>query len=66
MSEWISVRDRLPEETGRYLCCYLMDGHRFYNDRWFDKERRHEFKHGFQSCEDITHWTLLIEPPNAQ
>lgn len=22
MPEWISVKDRLPDKNGRYLCCY--------------------------------------------
>lgn len=22
MTEWISVKERLPEKQGRYLCCY--------------------------------------------
>jgi hypothetical protein len=65
-NEWISVKNRLPNETGRYLCAYLMDGCIFYNDRLFDKERSGEFQHGFQTTQDVTHWMLLPEPPEKE
>lgn len=61
MSEWISVKDRLPEENGRYLCI------------WEDCDKKNidcvNFRDGFFPWEEllgerlITHWMPLPEPP---
>lgn len=53
MSEWISVKDKLPDTTGNYLvyngaviyCSFLNS-----NKQW-------------NSWSDITHWMPLPEPP---
>lgn len=58
-NEWVSVKDRLPEQSGYYLCTYVFDNHRFYYDRWFwESEKR------FATTDNITHWMPLPEPPN--
>lgn len=28
MPEWISVKDRLPNKDGKYLCCWDFNGHK--------------------------------------
>ena len=62
MTEWISVKDRLPEEGQRVLVCDkekdLMTGFytTFDNGRWYD--------HTDTSQIYVTHWKYLDEPPN--
>lgn len=70
--EWISVKDRLPEERGQYIVAY----HPCY---WDDIEE--EVKVGIDSFrggkikshkawaknkyQRVTHWTNLPEPPKG-
>lgn len=61
MSEWISVKDRLPDVSGYYLCTYIIDNHRFYYDRWFDKNYNK-----FSTMDNITHWMPLPELPKDE
>ena len=59
-SEWISVEDRLPESSGRYLvydAYYIAIGTTYYN-----AERR-AWVVGY--ADKITHWQLLPAPPTA-
>ncbi|MBO7276171.1 MAG: DUF551 domain-containing protein [Clostridia bacterium] len=67
MSNWKSVKERLPEKSGPYLCYYHFEGHphiHFYgvwdfyaNDtpRRFQFEQRHSIR--------VTHWMDLPAPP---
>ena len=67
MSEWISVKDRLPEERGSYLV---------FEPEFIDSElaswsvlvaRYYEtdktFNYNFQVLSNVTHWMPLPEPP---
>lgn len=54
MSEWISVKNQMPEKTGYYLCTYISDNHRFYYDRWYN-----EGNDTFNTVDNITHWMPL-------
>lgn len=72
MTEWISVKERLPEKSGKYLVCighqfdnfyitHLMTvdystKHKSFNASDFSEENNHAFT-------DVTHWMLLPEPP---
>ncbi len=56
--EWISVRERLPDTNGYYLCTYIFDNHRVYYDRWFSKN-----DNKFSTTYNVTHWMPLPEPP---
>jgi len=65
---WISVKDRLPEEPGRYLCWfgkntfavgasivpYIQDLH------WFASLE------SLERYENVTHWMPLPEPPEEE
>lgn len=61
MMQWISVKDRLPEDDGKYLCCtrsgaiVVVKYHHFRDTgRW----RTYE-----SVAQSITHWMPLPEPP---
>ena len=59
MSEWISVKDRLPEYgDGNVLIAYKQGG--IYIDSW-DEEYEEWDDAGID--DDITHWMPLPEPP---
>lgn len=71
-SAWISVKDRLPEESGRYLVCdvpYKIMSVVAYSARWkrfncydtFTEEYVNE--HGEY---EVTHWMLLPDAPEVE
>lgn len=63
MNEWISVKDRLPNDKTEILCAlkhspdgyHIHDGF-FIRGQWFDG-------HGFPFLFKVTHWQPLPEPP---
>lgn len=66
MSEWISVKDRLPEKIGYYLCyldndtikvCKFTCGIR--NDSLY-------WRWDNQNWTAVTHWMQLPEPPKEE
>ena len=57
MSEWISVNDRLPEDSIDKVLVYLSDG---CYDFGFSLEGAFFAENKFS---DITHWQLLPKPP---
>lgn len=61
MSEWISVKDRLPEKDGRYSVFLGNRKHKvievdFYLARFGS----------FGWAGDVTHWAPLLEPPESE
>lgn len=62
--KWISVKDRLPEETGRYWC-YVKE----YNDlgishfQWNFAFNVEEQGFNTNETEKVTHWMPLPDPP---
>ena len=56
MNKWISVKDRLPERSGRYLTHCDFDGDSLVTILWFEK-----YYEGFD--DEVTHWMPLSEPP---
>ncbi len=64
MSEWISVKDRLPETEDMYLC-YLATGKvtEFYLNA---NEMSGDRKWGYGIDQEATHWMPLPEPPKEQ
>ena len=71
VQEWISVKDRLPEE-GEYVLCVLK-GFNYGGkiqvckfvpaDKFKDKPYFEHFRNGFPS---VTHWMPLPEPPKEE
>ena len=75
--KWISVEDRLPEESGLYITfgCTAVPvrlPHNFDKDMgkfgvWWDYDtdgKKHP-RYRFIEAEDITHWMPLPEPPKG-
>ncbi len=56
MNEWISVKDRLPEE-GKYYLIY--DDFRI----WFAHYRGKVFQDKLNYYKEVTHWMPLPDPP---
>ena len=78
VQEWISVEDRLPEESGLYITfgCTAVPvrlPHNFDKDMgkfgvWWDYDtdgKKHP-RYRFIEAEDITHWMPLPEPPKGE
>ena len=70
-SAWISVKDRLPEESGTYLVCdvpYMIMSFVAYRARWerfncydtFTEEYVNE-----QGVYEVTHWMPLPDAPEV-
>lgn len=71
MSEWISVEERLPPETGDYL---TWSRHSYWKNQvhvWLDKEQAWEQEWLRKKRTElkpktwITHWMPLPEPPKC-
>lgn len=71
MSEWISVKDRLLEKNGSYLCYYMRSKIRD-KENWEVKQLYWEHNVWLLSCysltvvNTVTHWTPLPEPPKEE
>ena len=64
MSQWISVKDRLPEQKGDYLCvCESGEISVGYFSKWI-------IGYGFETQEVgqglVTHWMPLPDPPEGE
>ena len=57
--QWISVKDRLPDVSGRYLTHCDVEGQSLVCILYFE-----QFVYGFEK--EITHWMLLPKPPKAE
>lgn len=66
MSEWISVKDRLPEKSAPVLIC--ANGHRVtaYYDKVKEVFRLTEDENMHYLTDCVTHWTYLPEPPERE
>ena len=64
MTEWISMEDHLPPETG---CVLMTDGKRMYissrNALFKNSAGLHEIPANFGSGAVVTHWLPLPPPP---
>lgn len=81
MAEWISVKDRLPEKNGRYLCClkslrktktqvilgFALNLEEF-DDLFFRGKKYSGFfeEQEFYEVNCVTHWMPLPEPPKGE
>ena len=64
MSEWISVKERLPQEGQKVLCCFTEYGMQVakYVFDWGDYYVWDCMADNF-SLNSVTHWQPLPEPP---
>ena len=62
--EWISLKDRLPEQYKSVLCYSLSEG--IITDSFYDKIGEEYWFNGTRETyrDDITYWMPLPEPPN--
>ena len=78
VQEWISVDDRLPEESGLYITfgCTAVPVrwlHNFDKDirkfgAWwnYEPDGKEHIRYRFIEAENITHWMPLPEPPKGE
>ena len=66
VQEWVSVKDRLPEESGMYIVT-ANDGHaqRVSFVQWQKKNRMWNLT-GARSYWRVTHWMPLPQPPKGE
>lgn len=74
MSEWIRVRDRLPENSGEYIVVACDEGCPYGEGIWyatvvvcaeyaFNSWTWYEGSHEYSLDGIVTHWMPLPEPP---
>ena len=61
VQEWISVKDRLPEEEGLYLVAVVNDHERRYSKTAWYHGHGNWFLH-----QKVTHWQYLPQPPKGE
>jgi hypothetical protein len=71
-SKWISVKDRLPETNYRTMVIVCVDGKKSAA-RWFERTtirgklvERFKYPWDVITCENITHWMPLPQPPKGE
>jgi hypothetical protein len=62
MSDWISVKDRLPDNATDVFVC-TRGGYR--SVRWWN-ESRHGWRPELEEGLEVTHWQPLPEPPKEE
>ena len=67
MSEWISIRDKLPEKD-LHVWCFCFEDHQQqarYTDSkdWGEEGMSHHFRNLWDSYVIVTHWMPLPDPP---
>lgn len=65
MSEWISVKDRLPEKTGLYLI-YEQKYNPMMETCFYSNCSGWQYGFSDSDAELITHWMPLPEPPEIE
>ena len=74
---WISVKDRLPEEDGIYIVYANDEGCSYGEGIWYDRVVTcaewafndwiwYEGSHEYSLCGIVTHWMPLPEPPEEE
>ena len=63
MSEWISVKDRLPDEHQDVLVYYYGNRSSFHFPLVRYMKESSYYDGCFECEEEVTHWTILPEPP---
>ena len=70
VQQWISVKDRLPDKMGKYVCRYVFgeeEGYPFEQVLWYypQLEKPH-FQHEGSMGMRVTHWMPLPQPPKGE
>ena len=75
MAEWVSVKDRLPEESGNVIVCLMLP---YLNNKRFATECHYSAYHrkfgcfdtlgeeGLPPCGVVTHWMRMPELPEVK
>lgn len=64
MNEWISVKDRLPESDGHYLCT---DGNEIQIMAYFGEYKgSYDWSSYMSNTIDVTHWMPLPKAPEEK
>jgi len=66
MTEWISVKDRLPEH-GEYILLTYTEDHKIHKDMWCEKGKwmyPGEMDFYGETNSKVTHWMPFPETPN--
>lgn len=63
MSEWISVKERLPK-AGEDVIAYLGEG--IFEICWMLKDGCWETRDAYLDTDAVTHWQPLPEPPKEE
>ena len=71
VQEWISVKDRLPERNGQYLCNYHFGKHRDMTFTsvlyYYATDEVPHFQHTLgDDYMKVTHWMPLPQPPKGE
>lgn len=67
--KWISVKERLPEDTDWYLICNRVSGVSIIIMAYYDEGKWWEFDdngHGLLEKRDVEWWMELPEPPEVE
>jgi hypothetical protein len=63
---WISVSERLPEESGEYWVCYFYDGKTVQGYCEYKLEEGFENLMAWDNTEIVTHWQPLPQSPQEE
>lgn len=70
MTEWISVKERLPESGSRVLVAFAPKTKKRVNDAWYDPINYPKFPWrdglGGGDGPSVTHWATFPAPPEEQ
>lgn len=61
VNDWISVKDRLPEDD--YECLVITEDYWYYTGWFADDIQKWIVDGGVECDEEVTHWIRLPEPP---
>ena len=66
MSEWISVKDRLPEEDGSYLVYEAKYFGTGVYIGWFNNKKQYFTDEESSNVQNVDYWMPMPEPPKGE
>lgn len=63
---WISVKERLPKENGRYLVYLIYPAHLVYENEPCGYISIYSFKNDKFQSSFVTHWMEMPQPPEIK